>query len=217
MKQVLCYGDSNTWGFNPIDGSRFLLQERWPGILQDSLGPEFHIVEDGINGRTTVWDDPYVGDFKNGLKGLKYSLNAHKPLDLIVLMLGSNDLNYTDAEGTQKGLFQIMNLLCNCENAFKDTTRGSSPFWRSNPMVLLVAPITRHPSAVSRMANGQFLYDESTKLGALVKSLAKEFNMPFLDASAIAQPSEIDTLHMDKENHYLLANSIASAIKEIFK
>ncbi len=91
MFEVLCYGDSNTWGADPAGGGRFSRDERWPGVLQKSLGDEYHIIEEGLGGRTTVWEDPIEGH-KNGKEYLIPCLATHAPLDLVIIMLGTNDL-----------------------------------------------------------------------------------------------------------------------------
>jgi len=91
MKTVLCYGDSNTWGYDPTSKERFAPETRWTGVLAESLGVAFRVIEEGLNGRTTVWDDPIEGH-KNGQTYLVPCLASHKPIDLVVLMLGTNDL-----------------------------------------------------------------------------------------------------------------------------
>ena len=91
MKTILCYGDSNTWGYNPRTQDRFPIAERWTGVLAHKLGAEFRVVEEGLNGRTTVWDDPIEG-YKNGKEYLIPCLESHRPIDLVVIMLGTNDL-----------------------------------------------------------------------------------------------------------------------------
>ena len=90
-KTVLCYGDSNTYGYVPETGLRYPKDVRYPGRLQILLGDEYVVIEEGCNGRTTITDDPIEG-WKNGLDYLKPCLNSHKPVDIVVLMLGSNDL-----------------------------------------------------------------------------------------------------------------------------
>jgi lysophospholipase L1-like esterase len=91
MKSILCYGDSITWGYNPADGTRFPFSDRWPGILQAELGGSFRVIEEALPGRTTSIDSPYLPD-RNGKKSLQLVLESHMPLDLFVLMLGTNDL-----------------------------------------------------------------------------------------------------------------------------
>ena len=91
MISVLCYGDSNTYGYNPANGLRYPENVRWTGILQELLGEGYRVIEEGCNGRTTIFDDPAEG-WKNGLMYLKPCLNTHKPVDFVIMMLGSNDL-----------------------------------------------------------------------------------------------------------------------------
>src|SRR5262245_41824824 len=88
---VLCYGDSNTWGFVPGTGARYALDVRWPGVLREQLGPEYWVIEEGLNGRTTVWEDPEVAG-RNGQQYLPPCLQTHRPLDAVILFLGLNDL-----------------------------------------------------------------------------------------------------------------------------
>ena len=90
MKNVLCFGDSNTYGRRP-DGLRYERWERWTGILQQLLGEEYYVIEEGNNGRTTVYDD-WIETDKCGLLQLPSALSSHRPLDLVILMLGTNDL-----------------------------------------------------------------------------------------------------------------------------
>ena len=101
MKRILCYGDSNTWGFIPGTGERYPADVRWPGVLAALLGRGVHVVENGINGRTTAIDDPGY-PCRNGKEGLGYALLAEKPFDLVILMLGTNDLKLTDAAGAAR-------------------------------------------------------------------------------------------------------------------
>ena len=93
-KTVLCYGDSNTYGYIPETGMRYPKEIRYPGKLQLLLGDDYLVIEEGCNGRTTIHDDPEDG-WKNGLDYLKPCLNSHKPVDIVILMLGSNDLKDT--------------------------------------------------------------------------------------------------------------------------
>ena len=91
MKRILCFGDSNTWGYDPETDERYDNKTRWPCVMANALGNEYEIVEEGMNGRTTVWDDPVDG-LMSGLKYLEPCLLSHKPLDLVIVMLGTNDL-----------------------------------------------------------------------------------------------------------------------------
>ena len=92
MKNILCFGDSNTFGTNP-SGGRWPLEVRWTGVLQTLLGPEYRIIEEGCGGRTTIFEDELEQD-KDGRAQLRVALRSHKPLDLVVLMLGTNDMQH---------------------------------------------------------------------------------------------------------------------------
>ena len=93
MKTILCYGDSNTYGLMPDSPDRYPRDVRWTGILQKKLGEDYYVIEEGLSGRTTLWDDP-IEEHKNGKKYLLPCLETHKPLDLVVIMLGTNDLDH---------------------------------------------------------------------------------------------------------------------------
>src|SRR3954451_4104625 len=88
---VLCYGDSNTWGYIPGKAQRFSWHQRWTGLLQQRLGESYRISEEGLNGRTTIWTDP-LAEYRNGKHLNTPVLETHKPVDIVVLMLGLNDL-----------------------------------------------------------------------------------------------------------------------------
>ena len=91
MRTVLCYGDSNTWGYDPATRTRYPPHVRWTGVLATRLGAEYRVVEEGLNGRTTRWDDP-IEPGRNGLTYLRPCIESHQPLDVIIIMLGTNDL-----------------------------------------------------------------------------------------------------------------------------
>lgn len=91
MRRILCYGDSNTWGYDAAADDRFPEEVRWTGVLQQLLGEGFRVIEEGQPGRTTVWDDP-IEEHRNGKTALYSVLESQSPVDLVVLMLGTNDL-----------------------------------------------------------------------------------------------------------------------------
>ena len=90
-KRILCFGDSLTWGYDPVTCERFDEETRWPCVLQDELGPEYAVIEEGQNGRTIATDDPTKG-FKNGIDYVIPCVESHKPLELMIIMLGTNDI-----------------------------------------------------------------------------------------------------------------------------
>ena len=202
MKNILCYGDSNTWGCNPGVLTRHPADVRWTGVVQKLLGSEYNIIENGINGRSTVWDDP-ANQCRNGLSGLGYALYSAKPLDLVVLMLGTNDLNYTDAEGYYLGIKMLAQRILKANASFP----GTSEVFPDKTRLLLVSPILVTENMPS--------YPESCKFAEYTEKVANELGVPWLNAAEYAQPSPLDGCHMDEENHQQLGIALAVKIKTI--
>ena len=203
MKNILCFGDSNTWGCVPGVLSRFPYDKRWTGLLAQALGPEYHVLEDGIKGRTAAVDDPHY-PFRNGLSSLGYSLLSASPIDLMIVMLGTNDIEYVGAEGYYHGIKVLGEQILRANTLLACT----SPIF-TEPRLLLVSPIEETPSMP--------YYEESKKLAYYTEKAAKELGVPWLDAARYAKPSEVDGCHMDEVGHAALAVAIEKAIKEIFR
>lgn len=214
MKRILCFGDSNTWGNIPGVGTRYPLEVRWPGVAAKLLGKEYVILEEGLNGRTTVFDDRYV-DFRNGKRGLGYSLCAHAPLDLIIISLGTNDLKYTDAVGSYKGLEELLREIKNADACFPAAECSIFP---SGTRILVISPIHLYEdiSVLRPESSVADKYEESLKFGAYFSKAASRHGAYFLDASQYAEPSEKDCIHMDEISHKKLGKAVAEKIQEIF-
>lgn len=153
------YGDSNTYGFNPLNGMRYPRNIRWTGRLQQLLGDHYCVIEEGCNGRTTIFDDPIEG-WKNGLGYLKPCLNSHKPIDIVIMMLGSNDLKETfhaSAAEIAKGA----EILVDTIQSFTEEKQGFCP------KIILISPPEIGCGIVSSSFN--FAFTET----AIVRS--KEF------------------------------------------
>lgn len=212
-KQILCYGDSNTWGFVPGTGMRQPEDVRWTGVCQRLLGDGYRIIENGLNGRTTVLDDRY-NDYLNGKKSLGYALISQKPLDLVVLMLGSNDLKYVTALSAATGADELVRMLLNANGIY----RTSQPIFPNGPKVLLVAPPLIAPEITtlfpdSSLAGGA---EESKHFARRYANVAKNRGVHFLDSALYTEPSLKDCVHITAESHARLGEAIAQKIKEIF-
>lgn len=209
MKTILCFGDSNTNGSNP-DGipARHPYDVRWPGRLQKMLGEDYYVIEEGMGGRTTIWDDP-LEPLRCGLQFLPVALQSHKPIDLVILSLGTNDCkNIFGASARVIG--QGMNRLVETVKKF-DYGQGVPV-----PKILVISPI--HMG--EHIAESVFAsFDEES--GRKVKMIAPFYEQvavkngcAFLDAALVAGPGA-DQLHMDGESHRKLAEAVGKMVKEI--
>lgn len=204
---ILCYGDSNTWGSIPASDERFSSSVRWTGVLARELGSGYQVIEEGLGGRTTLWDDPIEG-YKNGREYLIPCLDTHKPIDLVVLMLGTNDLKLRFSVSAYDIAASIAVLV---EIIQKSATGvGSDP-----PKVLLIAPpplgaLTEY----TEMFEGGLA--KSRKLAAHYQRVAEEHRCAFLDAGQVIVSSDLDGVHFEADQHSRLGRAIAVKVKEIF-
>lgn len=209
MKTILCYGDSNTFGYVPGTGMRYPKDVRYPGRLQMLLGDDFYVVEEGCNGRTTIHDDPIDG-WKNGLDYLRPCLNSHKPVDLVTMMLGSNDLKATfhlDAEEIAKGAGMLVDVI-------KDFTAKKQGFV---PKIILISPPEIGPNIRTSPFYGAFFesaIEESRRFSEFYRAVADAKGCLFLDAAQYVTPSETDSLHLTPEGHAALAQKLFELIKK---
>jgi len=211
--RIVCYGDSNTWGYNPKDGSRYDEQTRWTGRLKNLLGQGYDVVECGINGRTTSFDDPYR-EFQNGRKGLGYCFHENKPIDLLIISLGTNDLKYTHAGGAARGLAALLRTATHSE-AFDSNNRSS--FRDGKVKILVLSPINLASNL--EQLNPHTLFrekiEESRCFAEVYQPVCNAYGVDFMDAVKFAGPSEIDGIHMAPESHASLAIAVAEKVKEI--
>lgn len=207
---ILCFGDSNTHGYNPENGGRYERNERWTGVLQNLLGNEDYVIEEGLSGRTTVFNDSLF----EGLSGLDFittCLMTHEPIDLLIIMLGTNDTKYrfgASAEVIALGLDRLIKKAKFCELAFRN----------QKPNILVVAPLPireeiRTVECYHTMGEG--CSEKSYKLTSLYENVAKENGCYFFDPSPYAQCSDYDYMHLSKEAHEIMGNKLYDIIKEI--
>ncbi|MEL7596966.1 MAG: SGNH/GDSL hydrolase family protein [Clostridiaceae bacterium] len=207
MITILCYGDSNTWGYNPKTKTRYEKDIIWTSVLKKSLGDDYEVIYEGLNGRTTVWDDPIDGEYKNGKKYLLPCIHSHKPIDLVVLFLGSNDLKHRfslQAVDVAKGVEALVKIIKG-----SDTGPNMQP-----PKVLVVIPppMEKGMENISVMCGG---IEKSLKFSEEFQNILQE-QCDLIDASKIIRSSKIDGLHLDSEAHEKLGLYISQYIKSIF-
>ncbi len=214
MKRIVCYGDSNTWGFIPGTGERYDENTRWPALLQKALGDDYDVMEAGMNCRTTSFDDPTC-DYLNGRRGMLYTLSIAKPIDLLIISLGTNDLKYTDARGSSKGLAALLNTVQAANYECFDG--GCTQIFQGAPQILVISPITLHPGIGTRKPPSSLgaQYGESLQFRKYYEPICQSRGISFLDASLYASASEVDCIHMTPESHADLSVAISMSVRSI--
>lgn len=215
MKTILCYGDSNTHGFVPAVGTRFPRDVRWTGRMAAALGADYTVIEEGLNGRTTALDDPLdFEETKNGRRLLPAILHTHAPLDLILIMLGTNDLK----SRFQVNAYEIAKAHARLGELAQRLTAQDNPDGKP-AQILLVSPILVGPgmadTSAFRFEFGQRAVDLSHELAGYVAEFAAENGFHFFDASKVAAPCQADSLHLDANGHAALAEALTQKVRQI--
>lgn len=211
-KRVLIFGDSNTWGWKPENTfdkaiERFDDEVRWAGVLQAELGDDYLVIADGLNGRTTVWDDP-IEEYRCGKYQIIPTMNAQAPFDLVIIMVGTNDLKvrYTvSAEDIANGAGLLV-----------DKALSQAGDFTGSPKVLLVAPPPLGPVEDGIFA--EMFWDnqeKSVKMAKYYEGVAAGRGVEFFNAADHIVSSKLDGLHLDADQHEKLGKAIAPKVKEI--
>lgn len=208
-KRILCFGDSLTWGYEPGSShQRFSSDKRWTGILQDTLGNNFEVIEEGLNSRGIKNDDPRPG--KEGRRALDYiipCLDTHDPLDYVIVLLGTNELKY-EMNQTPKDIKKSMKKLLEVIAGRKSQMRGIKP-----NIILLAPPLVNDSSEYARKGDKYKLASEkSEKLGKEFEELAEELRIEFLDLSKLVETG-IDGVHITEGSHKIVGENVAKLIK----
>ncbi|YCM42263.1 SGNH/GDSL hydrolase family protein [Verrucomicrobiaceae bacterium 227] len=213
MKTILCFGDSNTWGYDPVASAtspfpmRHSWAKRWTGVCAEALGSGYRIVEEGQNGRTTVHDDPLM-PYTNGGVYLPACLESHKPIDLVVLMLGTNDLK-TKFNLSAGEIASGVGILARSVLMSAAGPDGGAP------KVLLVTPpvieeMSGLPDLAEKFAGAR---EKSLKFPEAYEAVAKELGCGFLNTQPVIKTSLIDALHLEESEHGKLGKAIAAAVR----
>ena len=208
MKTILCYGDSLTWGYDAEGPARHAFEDRWPSILQKTLGEGVHVIAEGLNGRTSAFDDHAAGADRNGARVLPTILMSHAPLDLVVIMLGTNDMKpfiCGHAIGAKQGMRRLV-----------DIVRGHDyPVEQAPPQIILVSP-----PILSETGNSDFAalfaggIAESRKLAGLYADLTEELDCGFFDAGSVAETTPLDGVHLDAQNTRAIGKALAPVARD---
>jgi lysophospholipase L1-like esterase len=209
MKSILCYGDSNTWGFIPgSDFERHPYHRRWPGVMAGLLGADYLVIEAGLSGRTTAYDDPTFLD-RNGRVHLPSVLDTHTPVDLVIIMLGTNDAKHhlgLNADDIARGAAWLVNYVL--------TSRAGPAKGASK--VLLAAPVAISDAAPQVCGHA---FDEapqkSRQFPRAYAEVAEQLGVSLFDASTVASPNDADGLHLDEAAHQALADALAERVRDL--
>jgi len=205
---VLCYGDSNTRGSTPT-ADRYSSNIRWTGLLQERLGVGYYIIEEGLGGRTTALDDLPDRPGKNGKTYLLPCLDSHNPIDIVIMMLGTNDLkerfNQTPKDISQnvEGLVKIIKE--------RGIDRNNKP-----PKIILLSPPIVDETVPSTKENFKGAGEKSKQLASLYQEVAKNYGCEFIDISKIVQPSKGDGLHLEPEGHSKIARVLFELLNKSY-
>ncbi|MEO5627990.1 MAG: SGNH/GDSL hydrolase family protein [Candidatus Saccharimonadales bacterium] len=208
---ILCYGDSNTYGQKPDRDGRYAADVRWTGVLQKLLGEDFYVIEEGLGSRTTDLEyDKKPG--RNGKTYLEPCLDSHNPLDVVVVMLGTNDLKidfHRSPEEVGKAIKGLVEL----------TQAKSKNLAGSTSKIILVSPILVDDTAprFTEFYTGYYDHEAAVKsqqLSDVIKAVADELNCNFIDAASVAKPG-VDGLHMNEESNAPFAELLAKEIGEL--
>jgi lysophospholipase L1-like esterase len=209
MDQILVYSDSLTWGIIPNSRKRLPFDERWPGVLENKLnasGLRVRIIEDCLNGRRTVWEDPFKPG-RNGLCGLAQRIEMHSPLSLVILMLGTNDFQFAhpcnDAWSAAQGIAALVSEIRHAP---------IEPGMPVPPILIVCPPEIRSPrGSISPKFRGA--EQRSAGLADAYMGVASDLQCTFFDAHTVTTASAVDGVHLDSDQHGKLGNALAEIVR----
>ncbi len=211
-RTLLCFGDSNTHGTAAMahldDDRRFGRGERWPGVMQQVLGADWNVIEEGHPGRTTVHSDPIEGAHKSGIAILPALLESHRPLDLVIVKLGTNDLKArfaVTADDIALSLGKLADMI---------GMSGAGPGGAA-PALLIVSPptILEQGCLAGMFAGGQA---KSMAMGAAIRAEAARKGAEFLDAESVIAVDPLDGIHYDAAAHAALGRALAAEVQRLW-
>lgn len=211
-RSLLCFGDSNTHGTPPMESlssqGRFGIDVRWPAVMQTRLAPDWTVIEEGHPGRTTVHDDPINGAHKNGIRMLPALMETHCPIDVIVIMLGTNDLQHRFGVNAAEIALAIGKII----EIIKASDSGIN---QHAPDILLMSPppVMQAGCLADIFENS---LDNAQALSTSIANMAKQHDVPYFDAGAHIAVSPIDGVHFDAESHITLGQAMADAVRKFF-
>lgn len=207
MQQILVYADSLSWGIIPDTRRRLAFEQRWPGVMELALGASgqpVRVIEDCLNGRRTVWDDPFKPG-RNGLVGLAQRIEVNSPLALVVLMLGTNDFQSMHPHNAWHSAQGMLALIAAIRSA------PIEPGMPVPPILVVAPPPIATPQGVMapKFAGGE---TKSLGLADAYRRVCEETACSFFDAGSVATASAVDGVHLDPAQHLALGQALAKIV-----
>lgn len=207
MQHILVYSDSLSWGIIPTTRQRLSFDQRWPGVMENILtasGQRIRVIEDCLNGRRTVWDDPYKPG-RNGLIGLAQRIEIHSPLSLVMLVLGTNDfqsMHEHNAWHSSQGIAALVSAI---------RSAPIEPGMPVPPVLVVAPPPIRTPKGpiAPKFEGGE---NKCVGLAAAYKKVCQELSCQFFDSSTVITSSNVDGVHLDAEQHLNLGKALAGVV-----
>jgi len=212
MDHILVYADSLSWGIIPNTRRRLSFDQRWPGVMETALcasGRKVRVIEDCLNGRRTVWEDPFKPG-RNGLTGLAQRIEIHSPLALVILMLGTNDfqsMHDYNAWHSSQGILALIAAI---------RTAPIEPGMPVPPILVIAPPPIQTPKGPiePKFAGGE---RKSLGLAAAYRLVCEGVGCHFFDAGNIITSSKIDGIHLDAEQHLILGNELSRVVQSCLR
>lgn len=205
-RTILCVGDSNTWGCPPGGDGRFPRHVRWPGALQSLLGEGYHVIEEGLNGRTATLEHPWV-DGRSGRPYLLPCCRSHAPLDLVIVYLGTNDLSdhyHLSANDVAEACASLVKVV----QAGECGREGGTP-----PVLLVCPPPIRATGPEAR--EYETMAAKSRSLGARFAESVEAVGAELLDLDGVVAYAEEDPIHLDADAHRALAEAVEPLVRRL--
>jgi lysophospholipase L1-like esterase len=211
VHHVFVYGDSLTWGIVPNTRMRLPFDERWPGVLEkklNELGHRVRLTEDCLNGRRTVWEDPFKPG-RNGLEGLAQCIEMHSPLALVILMLGTNDFQfshpYNNAWSAAQGVVALVHEI---------RKAPIEPEMPIPPVLVICPPAIGAPQGVlaEKFSGAE---QRCAGLADAYRAVSSHLGFHFFDAASVTSSSRVDGIHLDADQHLALGRALAGVVAPI--
>lgn len=212
MQQILVYSDSLSWGIIPGTRNRLAFDQRWPGVMENAMaasGTKVRVIEDCLNGRRTVWDDPFKPG-RNGLHGLAQRIEMHSPLSLVIVLLGTNDfqsMHQNNAWLSAQGIAALVSAI---------RAAPIEPGMPVPPVLVVAPPPMRRPQGpiAPKFEGGAA---RSAGLALAYEQICSEAGCHFFDAGNVVAVSAVDGVHLDSEQHATLGTALSGVVAALLR